>query len=610
MPGLNTIISFARGIDKNNKGLNAILDKMNYDQSYFHDTLFGDSSVMVSFSGYPGYPQYKFEQGDKTIIIEGAIYNKNAEQIKTDLFKILPDIAGGGKTDRLAEFMFATDGEYIVYYIDSATSTTVIFNDALGRLPVYYYADSNGFIIARALKFLTENLNSVAVDDFALIEYFLFSTPLGDRTFFKDIFRLMPCSLLIVNDKDRTVKKQTLYRYNFDERWEDRPQERYIKDLHDLFLESVSSRAHFYKDRTQILSLSGGLDSRANLMGLLKSKVDFQAISFTDFYNMLHRDKAVVETLVKMYGFKFKPFELIEENIPYFERMVALKDGMSPMGTMGSVLYSMEVIAREYGRNIVYYTGDEGNYTIAPRYGGPAMNCTTEVIEQILAKNSLSVYSIKDVAAIFRKSPREVTDYLVAYFDNYPEKDNFHKVDHYFYWERSFKFTMENQDRIRLFFPPVAPHYGIKYVRYALKIGNKHLGGWKTYAGLLESLDKRSVGVKYANFGIPLNSPLMPFYLPLRSLATSNETVRHNIRHVMRVLRHPTQIGRKTRELGFVGELKKYLADVIRADQSLDTILDTTTLQKQLTNEQLLYKMYITGNAIKYLSLVPNKEKA
>jgi asparagine synthase (glutamine-hydrolysing) len=607
MPGLNSIITFNKKTDP--KELSKILDSINFDSSYFHESIYGDSNLDIFFSGYNEYPRQKIELGDKTLIIEGAIYNKSTEQVKAELGKILPQIAAGqGKTNALRDFMFNTDGEYIIYYIDKALSTIIIFNDALGRLPAYCHFNDNGVILARSARFLVENLPAVQFDENYMMEYFLFSAPLGNHTFFKGITRLMPCTLIVINLKSRQIKKEILYNYSFDDRLDDHPIEEYVKTLHDLFLDGVSNRASLFKDRKQVLSLSGGLDSRAILMAMLKKKIKFEAITFRDYFNLLGRDYPVVKTLEKTYNLDVKAYKLIEDNIPYFERMVAAKDGNSMMGSMGSVLYSMEVIEKEYGKNSVYYVGDEGNYITAPRYSGGKIDSTPQLVKEILLHNSLSVYGLDKIATIFGKTAKEVNDYLCNYFSKYPEKDNLHKVDHYFIWERSFKFTMEGQDRTRLFFWPMAPHYSIPYVRYAFQIKNKYLAGWQIYREFLKALEPKSASIKYANFGIAIDSPMMPLYLKIRGVATGNESLRHNLLVVLRLLKNPLSFGRKTEEWGYVSELKKYTEQLIEHDSTINSYIDSKYLLKLLKNEKYIHKMYVVANLVKYFTSVKNKQ--
>ncbi len=565
MPGINTIIDFNPISDLKIDKASNILDKMNYYPAFSHELLFESPEIRSYFSGYSGYPREKILLGDVVILIDGAIYNKTIEQFKNEIAKAITN--GNVNTSILKDIISNTDGEFVVYYIDKRNSFIAIFNDAIGRLPTYYHANEDGIIIARTMKFLTGLLPSVQVNDYSMIEYFLFAVSLGNKTFFNDIYRMMPYTLIQINLKDKKFIKTELFKYNFDDRWEDRPIEKYVMDLHDLFMESVANRAKRFKDRKQVLSLSGGLDSRANLMGLLQNKIEFESLSFLDHFHLLGRDRPVVNKLVEIFKFNHRNFDLKEENISDFEKVVNLKDGNGIMGTMGSVLSSMEITEREFGRNIVYYTGDEGNYITAPRYGGGKIESLPRLVEQIILKNSLSVYSINEVAGIFGKSSKEIMDYLCNYFSAYPEKDYIHKVDHFFIWERSFKFSLENQDRLRQHFWPLAPHYGIKYAPYAFKIKNSYLNGWKIYIGLLKSLDKRSVSVKYANFGIALDSPLMPIYLPLRAFATSNETIRRKLLVILRLLKNPFYITQKSQEYGYITELQNYAINLTSNDE-------------------------------------------
>lgn len=608
MPGLNAIVDFSARLDSKQKQIENALCKMDYDSTYSHTKVYANDNVNIFFSGYPAYPYYKATQGDKFLIIEGAIYNKSDDLINEELASILPQLLNNpNKTESLINFIKETDGEYVVYYIDPAISRALIFNDAMGRLPTYCYFDRNQFVIGRSMKFLLGCAPEIEFSDWGLIEYFLYSAPLGDHTFFKNVNRLLPYTMIIIDYAKGQVDKRVLFRYNFDDRWDDKPLANYVNDLHDLFIESISTRAARFKDKKQILSLSGGLDSRANLMGLLKVGIEFETITFNDYYNQLGRDIPVVEQLVKNYKIKNKTFRLVAENIPDVDRLVFLKDGCGLMGTMGSTLNSMEITEREFGRNIVYYVGDEGNYTTAPRYAGRPIKTIPDLVTMIFNKNSLSAYPIDETASIFGKTSKEIFDYLCDYYSGYPEKDNIHKIDRFFIWERSFKFTMENQDKVRLFFWPLAPHYGIKYAPYAFKIKNNFLARWKIYVELLRSLDQNSVKIKYANFGIPLDSPLLSHYLFIRGHATRSESVRKNLLGVLRLLKNPASFVRKKEEYGYVDEIRENVKILSNNSKQIRAVIDADRLILILNREKYIYKMYIAANITKFIDMVQNK---
>jgi hypothetical protein len=608
MPGLNVIVDFNSKLDARQKLIENALCKMDYDSTYSHMSLYSNPNVGVYFSGYEAYPHIKIRLGDRFLVIEGAIYNKSDEKIKAELTDILPKIVQNSKEiNLLTNFIRDTDGEFIIYYVDPAISTILVFNDAMGRLPAYCYYDKNRFVVGRSMKFLRGCVPEIEFSEWGLIEYFLYSAPLGDHTVFKNVTRLLPYTMFTVDYAKGLVEKKILFQYNFDDRWEDKPAMNYVADLHDLFIDSVSTRAARFKDKKHILSLSGGLDSRTNLMGLLKTGIEFETITFNDYYNQLGRDVPVVKQLVNAYKIKNKTFRLVAENIPDVDRLVFLKDGSGLMGTMGSTLNSMEITEREFGRAIVYYVGDEGNYTTAPRYSGRPIKSIPDFVNMIFAKNSLSAYSIGEAAALFGKKPREIFDYLCDYYSGYPETDNTHKIDRFFIWERSFKFTMENQDKVRLFFWPLAPHYGIKYAPYAFKIKNSYLANWKIYIELLRSLDKYSVKIKYANFGIPLDSPLLSYYLYVRGHATRSEMLRKNLLVVLRLLRNPVGIIRKREEYGYVDEVRDHIKDLANHNKQIGSLISVDNLNSILAGEKYIYKMYVAANMIKFIDLVQNK---
>ncbi len=291
MPGLNAIIDFSSKLENKQKQIEKALCKMDYDSTYSHTKVYNNSSVGIYFSGYPAYPHYKTAIGDKALAIEGAIYNKSDNKIREELAEILPLLLKNpNDTQSLTDFIRETDGEYVVYYVDPAISTVLIFNDAMGRLPAYCYFDKNQFVLGRSMKFLRGCVPEIEFSDWGLIEYFLYSAPLGDHTFFKNVNRLLPYTMIMINYSKGLVDKRMLFKYNFDDRWDDRPLANYVNDLHDLFIESISTRAARFKDKKHVLSLSGGLDSRTNLMGLLKAGIEFETITFKDNFNHLGRD--------------------------------------------------------------------------------------------------------------------------------------------------------------------------------------------------------------------------------------------------------------------------------------------------------------------------------
>jgi len=609
MPGMNLALNLNSGKKANLTVPKSVVDRLAFDKSYIFENLHSADGISLTFSGYNEYPRYSFENGQSKIFIDGTPYGKSYERFSEEVTAAVQEVvdSNGLKSERLKELVLSTDGEFTVYYFDHARGVVVVFNDALGRLPYYFQASHNTLLLSRSLKFITGLMPRVEIDKDGLMEYFLFSAPLGSRTFFRGISRLQPANLFLANLKTGEIRHRTLYSYNLDERHEKDSLDHYAESMHDLFMAGIRNRVARFPERKSILAMSGGLDSRTVLMGLLKCDVKVQGITFRDHYNALRRDWPVVEKLVKEFKIQHKFYDVPPDNLEMLEKLIIGKDGMGVMGLMGSVLYWMETIDNDFGKSIVYYTGDEGNYIAAPRFGEKTIKSTPQLVHEIINHNSLSVFSIKSVAAMFDRSPKSVMDYLCAYFDSYIEKNPIHRIDRFFIFERSFKFTMENQDRIRLYFWPMAPHYSIDYARFAFKIPNKYLAGWKVYAGMLKLLNPKSLRLKYANFGIPLDSPLMPIYLPLRALATSNETIRRSLISVLRLMRNPAEVTRKIDELKAVKQLRDYYGKIIDTNAALGGLIDLQRVSEIVENETYIYRLYLITNALKYISTVENR---
>jgi|GEM_PF-1877520 len=609
MPGMNLAASL-NSRDKVNFTIpKSIVGRLGFDESYIFENLHSADGVSLTFSGYNEYPRYSYENGQSRIFIDGTPYGKSYQRFAEDVIAAVQEVvdSNGLKSEHIKELVLSTDGEFTVYYFNHTRGIAVVFNDALGRLPYYFQADHDMLLLSRSLKFITGLMPRVEIDKDGLMEYFLFSTPLGERTFFSGVSRLQPASLILVDLKSGTVQRQNLYSYNLDERHDEDSLDYYVESMHDLFMAGIGNRVARFPERKSILAMSGGLDSRAVLMGLLKCGVKVQGITFRDHYNALRRDWPVVEKLVKEFKLQHKFYDVPPDSLEMLEKLIIGKDGMGVMGLMGSVLYWMEMIDDDFGKSIVYYTGDEGNYIAAPRFGEKTIKSTPQLVREIISHNSLSVFSIESVAGIFNRSPKSIMDYLCAYFDSYIEKNPIHRIDRFFIFERSFKFTMENQDRIRLYFWPMAPHYSIDYARFAFKIPNKYLAGWKVYAGMLKALNPRSLKLKYANFGIPLDSPLMPIYLPMRSLATSNETIRRNLINALRLMRNPAGVKRKMDELKAVNQLRDYCGKIIKDNTDLGGLVDLRQVSEIVKNESYIYRLYLITNILKYISTVENR---
>ena len=108
----------------------------------------------------------------------------------------------------------------------------------------------------------------MSISQFLLLGYML-----GERTLFKEIKQLRPASLLIVNGYSLSVS--VLHQFNFQNRENSSKDfETNLTELDHLFSKACKDR--FKNDKKNIVTLSGGLDSRMVAACMHKNNILFE----------------------------------------------------------------------------------------------------------------------------------------------------------------------------------------------------------------------------------------------------------------------------------------------------------------------------------------------
>jgi asparagine synthase (glutamine-hydrolysing) len=129
--------------------------------------------------------------------------------------------------------------------------------DRLGIKPFHYFYDRNKFIFASEIKAILQHPNVARVlNRMALKDYLYFKYPVGDKSFFKDIFTLEPGHYLTVEDGKMNVCRYWDLNFNGENR---NGIESVTEQLYEVLDESV--RLHMISDVPLGTFLSGGIDS-------------------------------------------------------------------------------------------------------------------------------------------------------------------------------------------------------------------------------------------------------------------------------------------------------------------------------------------------------------
>jgi len=165
-------------------------------QSYSHfktASLFHSRLSIIDTSFASNQP---FCNTDKTraLVFNGEIFNY------LELQKSLPHINTSGDVEVLFSLLQkegktclnSLNGFFAFAYYDEVQNTLLLARDRLGVKPLYYFQDSEKFIFASELKPLLELAGPQELDHDQIYTYFRLNYCAGNKTIFKNVFRLLP----------------------------------------------------------------------------------------------------------------------------------------------------------------------------------------------------------------------------------------------------------------------------------------------------------------------------------------------------------------------------------------------------------------------------------
>ena len=517
LPGLHLLISGDNtqpiSHDERRTFVNT-LDKMKHFQWYVTDVLLNDAKMIIGRSYYDGYPFAVLQSREGVTLIEGAIYNKSNRKVKGELHKI--SLAESSLTyllDKVKEFLLSTHGEFIVIKYDKEMEKCLIFNDALGRLPFYYCSPCNQFsdriIMSREVKFITPFLKKTDFDTMASAEYLLFGYPLGERTLCQDIKRLPPAALLMIDTKNNEFHLKRVLSWNLDLKSEKSETVNQLQEetrkLVSLFLSSLKDIAQtFSKEYANIVSLSGGLDSRATLAGLVEIGANPIAYSFPSGENRIARK--IAQTLKVKYHVISSSFKKTNEDY------VKLTDGLLDMGLRALVSY-LYGVREKTGNKAILYTGDGGDKTLGPLGSKFNISNVENLLQCIIETDH--VFNPDEISFMLNIHKDAFKEHLKKHLMAFPEKTMEGKFVHFKVFERGFKWLFVGEDRNRFFLWSTTPFYSIHFFRASMKMSQRFKDHYILYKNFLLSLNPFLSRIPYYDRLIPLSIPnsLLKLYL-------------------------------------------------------------------------------------------------
>lgn len=588
MPGINILSVKAEDYDDISRKFEDVQKRMLHSKFYSYETLLKERNIMLGFTSYKTYPRSIYEDESFLIILEGMIYNKLDEEVKNQLINfasITLNIDDNFFND-LKKFLLETDGEFLIVIYNKSDRTLTVFNDALGRLPVYYHHTNGSLFISREIKFIVPFKKSVDFDKTTLMEYMICGFPFGEKTLVDDIFRFLPATFIKFDVKTGDFFKKVILPINFDKKIRNKLVDVHVKDLKDLFINGLEDRIDKLKDKKLLISISGGLDSRASLAALIS--INKVPVGWTHTFpgdDEVDYAKNVAKAFDISLDVSTTSKKLEGDD---YRRIVFLKDGLNPT-SMAFILDDYDKLIERYGENILLCTG---------LYGGEMFRYLTltkginsiEKLSKVLTTLDEYIYPPKKVCRMLNLKEEHVISHLKEYLSGYEEK-NLYKQYLHFQFDRHHNWAGEGEDRARFFFWTITPFYSIPFFYYSIFSVEEEKKNLLFFRNFLYELDPRTCLVRYYNNKISLNNI---WKLRLYSLAE-------------KLVRHPSI----RRYAKFIINIKKglKLSKTTGSDESNNSSIAKRTLLNTFKDSNIAKKYFSIEDTVKIIEEEQDESK-
>jgi len=492
------------------------LNSLIHNDYYKQEILLTDDNYLIGCTKYAEYPINIFENSEFWVCVEGKIYGKTLSALNDEIYALLRRIFEAttpSEEDKkvIADWLLETDGDFVIYALNKNTKDFVIMNDVLGRLPFYYYyKDKVEIIASREIQFISYLINDNRDNDnkfdkMGIAQFLLFSHTLGKRTLLSNVYRLEPASLLRINNNNSKFQIDTIYRFNFEiKKYSNDSNENNARELVSLFSEACKNRVD--DNSKNIISLSGGFDSRAVAASFHKNKIPGYAVTSTEPHwrpvEGSTSETEIAEQIAKSLNIDWENYGIMKPQAEDLIMMLKMKKGLTYLAH-SFLLPFLEKVKHKHGSSpINFFTGHGGDILFA--------NLSFEISNlDHLIRGIIHVkgfFSLQEVASLIQIKESEIVDEIRNILSSYPEENFSQKLVHYLFFESNAKLSFEIEDINRFYFWSVAPFYSIPFFEYIMNCPDKHKSKHDLYREFLLKISPSVAEIKNSNWGCSILS--------------------------------------------------------------------------------------------------------
>jgi asparagine synthase (glutamine-hydrolysing) len=453
-----------------------------------------DGRTSLALSAYDGYPHYIIEDERSIIILEGMVYNFSQSAIRQALASIAADYAECHDYRRaIREFVNESDGDYIVVIFSKEHKEVLVFNDRWARLPSFYCMSDNCFVFSRELKYILHFLDHIVFNRPAIVEFLVFGYTLGDKTFFQDIKRFDPASLISWKPTRDSQKNacERLFTSNFTTLQVGMTRDDTVRRCVTLFLESLLTRVSKASESGLdiVADLSGGYDTRSVFVALSRLGVPFRCCTDCSIAD----ERVTARRVADAYRIGLVEFNANHTglDIDLARHLTYLTDCMVNYWTT----YRCYLDALERGKSlqtpIARFMGFGGEFIRHPFRPKTGYSDLLEMLQDNAFTSFLAIDAACSVLGLRRS---DFFENLKAEISAFPESTTADKVKH-LYFEYYNKMVNGGENRHRLFGWTVQPLWGKDLFTFEMTAIPPAWVSFRFYNDFLLALDPKSLEV-------------------------------------------------------------------------------------------------------------------
>lgn len=135
--------------------------------------------------------------------------------------------------------------------------------DRIRTYPLFYASEGDQLFISDDASWIKDNLQNNVLNEYAVIEFYQSGFVTGNQTLYKNIFTLQAgeCAYAIKHNRKWKIENKKYFEYYTEKRHQS-PEHELYDELDGILHKTFSNIVEKNRDRTLVVPLSGGLDSR------------------------------------------------------------------------------------------------------------------------------------------------------------------------------------------------------------------------------------------------------------------------------------------------------------------------------------------------------------